>query len=58
MLERSSCDQLGALLETVDIVDCEMATKEREGYVAKVVCCLGTGVEGFLVSREVLQDHP
>ena len=43
VLKCSSSDQLGALLETVDIFDREVAAKERHGDVTKFVGCLGTG---------------
>ena len=43
VLERSSCNQLGAFLETDNVVDREVAAKERQGDVTKVVCRQGTG---------------
>ena len=58
MLECSSCDMMGALLEAVDRVDCEVAAEERQGDVTKVVRHPGTGSYGLLVGREVLEDHP
>ena len=52
---RKECDQLGVLVETVVIVDCEVAAKERQGDVTKFVRYPGTGVEG---RRGVLENHP
>ena len=58
MLECSSRDQMGTLLEAVDTIDREMAAEGRQGDVSKVVRHPGTGSYGLLVGREVLEDHP
>ena len=42
MLKCSSCDQLGAFLDAIDIVNCEMTAKERQGDVTKLAGRLGT----------------
>ena len=49
---------MGTLLEAVDTIDSEMAARERQGDVPKVVRHPGTGSYHSLVGCEVLEDHP